>query len=159
MRSLSQQLADAALAPRLRILCVDDDTDILDFYQTILEQQFEVITTMDSEGAPDKIIAYQPDIILLDIQMPRLNGLHLLHLIRLNRRLRGARIVFVSGRNDRETLQKVWRLGASEFVDKPFSPEQLLRKVEDVVRHPEFQRIRKRLDYREVLRREGRITA
>jgi response regulator RpfG family c-di-GMP phosphodiesterase len=67
--------------------------------------------------------------------------------------------VFVSGRNDRETLQKVWRLGASEFVDKPFSPEQLLRKVEDVVRHPEFQRIRKRLDYREVLRREGRITA
>jgi DNA-binding response OmpR family regulator len=155
-RSLSQQLADAAQEPKLRILCVDDDTDLLEYYQTILEQRFEVITTMDSEAAPDKILAYQPDLVLLDIQMPRLNGLHLVYLIRLNRRLRGARIIFVSGRNDRETVQRAWRLGASEFVEKPFTPEQLLRKIDCVVNHPEFTRIRKRLDYREVLRREGR---
>jgi two-component system alkaline phosphatase synthesis response regulator PhoP len=149
-------LADAAQEPKLRILCVDDDTDLLEYYQTILEQRFEVITTMDSEAAPDKILAYQPDLVLLDIQMPRLNGLHLVYLIRLNRRLRGARIIFVSGRNDRETVQRAWRLGASEFVEKPFTPEQLLRKIDCVVNHPEFTRIRKRLDYREVLRREGR---
>jgi DNA-binding response OmpR family regulator len=145
-----------SVAGRLRLLCIDDDMDLLGLYDSILSKYYEVITTIDSEAAPEKIIAYQPDVILLDVQMPRLNGIHLMHLIRLNRRLKGARIVYVSGLNDRETIQQLWRLGASEFIEKPFTAEILLRKLDNVVRHPDFQQSRKRLDYREVCRREGR---
>jgi DNA-binding response OmpR family regulator len=154
-RPLTEQLVAKAAEPRVRILAVDDDADVLNFTKTILAEDYEIITTPDSESAPDKIIAYQPDVLLLDIQMPKLNGFHLSHLIRLNRRLRGARIIFVSSRSDRASLETAFTLGASEYLEKPFTPEQLKRKLRDVTTGPDFQRAKKRIDYREILRRES----
>jgi DNA-binding response OmpR family regulator len=153
-RPLTEQLTAKAAEPRVRILAVDDDADVLNFTRTILADDYEVITTHDSESAPDKIIAYQPDILLLDIQMPKLNGFHLSHLIRLNRRLRGAKIIFVSSRSDPASLETAFNLGASEYLEKPFTPEQLKRKLRDVTAKHDFQRSKKRIEYREILRRE-----
>lgn len=157
-RPLTEQLAAHAAHPRVRILAVDDDSDVLNFTKTILAEDYEVITTLDSESAPDKIIAYQPDILLLDIQMPKLNGFHLSHLIRLNRRLRGAKIIFVSSRSDRIAMETAFDLGASEYLEKPFTPEQLKRKLRDVTAKPDFARSKKRIEYREILRREGPVS-
>lgn len=156
-RSLTEQLAEAAAPPRVRVLAVDDDRDTVEFMRSLLREEYEFVGTTDSLEAPDKIIAYQPDILLLDINMPRLNGFHLSRLIRLNRRLRGAKVVFVSSRSDRESVEQAFKLGATEFIEKPFTPEQLRRKLQDVTRRPDFQRIKKRVDYREVMRREGEI--
>ncbi len=157
-KTLSERFAEVAAEPRLRVLAVDDDLDITNYVRICLQSEFEVIGTTDSESAPDKIIAYQPDILLLDIMMPRLNGFHLSYLIRLNKRLKGAKIIFVSSRNDREAVEQAFRLGASDFLEKPFSPEQLRRKILDVTRRPDFHRSKKRISFSEVMRREG-ITA
>ena len=154
-RPLTEQLQAQAAEPRVRVLAVDDDMDVLNFTRTILNEEYEMIITSDSEQAPDKIIAYQPDILLLDIQMPRLNGFHLSHLIRLNRRLRGSKVIYVSSRNDKPTIEKAFALGASDYIEKPFTPDQLRRKIRDVISKPDFQRIKKRLDFREIIRREG----
>jgi two-component system cell cycle response regulator len=154
-RTLSEQMAAAAADPRIRILIVDDDRDTVNYMRSVLQDEYEVVGTVESEDAPDKIIAYQPDILLLDIVMPRLNGFHLSQLIRLNRRLRGAKVIFVSSRSDRESVERAFQLGASDFLEKPFTPEQLRRKITEVVRQPGFQRGKKRIDYREILRREG----
>lgn len=154
-RPLTEQMVARTNEPKVRVLVVDDETDILKFTQAVLAEEYEVILAADSETAPDKIIAYQPDILLLDVQMPKLNGFHLSHLIRLNRRLRGAKIIFVSSRSDRASIETAFNLGASEYVEKPFSPEQLKRKLREVVTKPDFQRLKKRIDYREILRREG----
>jgi DNA-binding response OmpR family regulator len=154
-RTLSEQLQDVASEPRLRLLVVDDDLDIVTYMQSLLQPEFEVITTTESENALDKILAYQPDILILDIMMPKLSGFHLSHLIRLNKRLRGAKVIFCSSRIDREYVEQAFRLGASEFLEKPFTPEQLRRKIFEVTRKPDFQRIRKRISYSEVMRREG----
>lgn len=153
-RPLTEQINRQAES-KVRILAVDDDSDILNFTKTILAEDYEIIVTADSETAPDKIIAYQPDVLLLDIQMPKLNGFHLSHLIRLNRRLRGAKIIFVSSRADKANVEQAYSLGASEFVEKPFTPEQLRRKIKEVISREDFQRIKKRIDYREILRREN----
>jgi DNA-binding response OmpR family regulator len=154
-RTLSEQLAAVGAEPRVRVLAVDDDRDMVNYICTVLRDDYEVIATTDSEQAPDKIIAYQPDIILLDIIMPKLNGFHLSHLIRLNRRLRGAKIIFVSSRTGRESVEKAYALGASDYVEKPFTPEQLKRKLLELTRKPGFHRSKKRIDYSEILRREG----
>ncbi len=154
-RPLTEQMAARTGEPKIRVLAVDDDMDILKFTKTILAEEYEVIIAADSENAPDKIIAYQPDVLLLDVQMPKLNGFHLSHLIRLNRRLRGAKIIFVSSRTDRASKETAFNLGASEFVEKPFTPEQLKRKIQDVVSRPDFHRSKKRIDYREIIRRES----
>lgn len=150
---------DGAALRRVRVLIVDDDRDILEYSRSVLEHDFDVIATTDSEAALDKIIAYQPDLLLLDITMPRLSGFHVAQLIRLNRRLRGAKILFVSSHTDRESVERAYRLGASEFVDKPFTPEQLARRVNDIVGRPDFKRARKRLDFAEICRREGSAAA
>lgn len=156
--SLSEQMAQASVEPHVRILVVDDDIDIINYVKTILRNEFEVIGTSDSETAPDKIMAYQPDILLLDIIMPKLSGFHLANLIRINKRLRGAKIVFLSTHLDPESIEKAYELGATDFIEKPFSPDQLRNKLHEIVKKPDFQRMRKRLDYREVLRREGEPT-
>ncbi|PKO19548.1 hypothetical protein CVU37_03715 [candidate division BRC1 bacterium HGW-BRC1-1] len=157
-RTLSEQLADAAAEPRVRILAVDDDADTVEFIGSLLRPDYEFIGTIDSTSAPDKIIAYQPDVLLLDINMPHLNGFHLSHLIRLNKRLKGAKVIFVSSRSDRESVEQAFRLGACEFIEKPFTPDQLRRKILEVIQRPDFQRNKKRVDYRELQRREGEIT-
>lgn len=151
----SQERKERLAEPKIRVLIVDDDPDILGFARSVLEQDFEVITTTDSEASLDKIVAYQPDLLLLDITMPRLNGFHLAHLIRLNRRLRGSRIIFISSHTDRDSVERAFYLGASEFVEKPFTPEQLMRKVQDITSRPDFHRSRKRIDFREIQRRES----
>lgn len=140
---------------RLRVLAVDDDPDILDYMRVCLQDDYEIITTIDGEAAPDKIIAYQPDILLLDIIMPKLNGFHLAYLIRLNKRLRGAKVIYVSSRSDRESIEKAFRLGASEYIEKPFTPDQLRRRLAEVTRKPDFHLMKKRIPYAEVQRREG----
>jgi two-component system response regulator protein BraR/BceR len=137
---------------------VDDDADTVEFIGSLLRPDYEFIGTIDSTSAPDKIIAYQPDVLLLDINMPHLNGFHLSHLIRLNKRLKGAKVIFVSSRSDRESVEQAFRLGACEFIEKPFTPDQLRRKILEVIQRPDFQRNKKRVDYRELQRREGEIT-
>lgn len=142
---------------RVRIMIVDDDRDVVNYVKSILREDYEVIGLCQSEQAPEKIVAYQPDILLLDIVMPTLNGFHLSHLIRIDRRLRGSKIIFVSSRSDHEAVQKAFALGASEYVEKPFTPEQLRRKLLSVTRQPDFVCRRKRLTYAEILRREGEL--
>ena len=156
-RTLSEQLAEAAAEPRIRILAVDDDPDTVELIGSLLRPEYEFIGTVDSTSAPDKIIAYQPDVLLLDINMPHLNGFHLSNLIRLNRRLKGAKVIFVSSRSDRESVEQAFRLGACEFIEKPFTADQLRRKILEVIQRPDFHRNKKRVDYREVQRREGEI--
>lgn len=162
----SEQLSDAgrehrnttpSVSRRVRIMIVDDDVDVVNYVKSILREDYEIIGVADSELAPEKIINYQPDIILLDIMMPKLNGFHLSHLIRINRRLRGSKIIFVSSRTDHEAVSKAFSLGATDYLEKPFTPEQLRRKIMAVTQQPDFICPKKRVNYMEILRREGEL--
>lgn len=146
-----------ATSRRVRIMIIDDDVDVVNYVKSILREDYEIIGVSDSELAPEKIIAYQPDILLLDIMMPKLNGFHLSHLLRINRHLRGSKIIFVSSRADHEAVAKAFTLGASDYLEKPFTPEQLRRKILAVTQQPDFVAPKKRLNYMEILRREGEL--
>ena len=155
-RTLTEQLTDAAEA-RVRVLVVDDDADTVALARSVLADEFEVIGLTDSELAPDKIIAYQPDILLLDVVMPRLNGVHLAHLIRLNRRLRGAKVLFMASPETAAAHGLAPRSTLGEVIGKPFVAEQVRHKIQEIIGRPDFRRIKKRVDFREVLRREGEV--
>ncbi|MCX7624744.1 MAG: response regulator [Candidatus Sumerlaeaceae bacterium] len=142
---------------RVRVMIVDDDVDVVNYVKSILREDYEIIGVADSELAPEKIVNYQPDIILLDIMMPKLNGFHLSHLIRINRRLRGSKIIFVSSRTDHEAISKAFSLGATDYLEKPFTPEQLRRKILAVTQQADFICPKKRINYMEILRREGEL--
>jgi DNA-binding response OmpR family regulator len=150
-RPLTEQLARAAGEPRPRVLLVMNSPDLLKAYHRILHRKFEVINLRDPEQAPEKIIAYQPDILVLDSSMATLSGIHLALLTKLNHRLRVPHLVMIVDSD--EARSRALASGA-KVVRKPLSDEALEGCLQEIVSSQEFALQKKRVNFREILRRE-----
>ena len=118
-----------------RVLIVEDDAGIADFLQLELEHEgFEVRHAADGRKALDLFESDAPDIVLLDIMLPKLNGLEVLRRIRKTSRLP---VIMLTARGD--TLDKVSGLdsGADDYLAKPFEIEELLARMRVVMRRNE----------------------
>ncbi len=112
------------------ILCVDDDKQIRDLIQSHLEAKgYRVITSSDGWDCLREIIVKKPDLILMDVNMPKLDGLNTLDMLKMTRIDNHIPIILVSGEGDRETITKAAKLGADDFLVKPFSFEELAARV------------------------------
>ena len=112
------------------VLVVDDDRQMRSMLQVILESEAYVVdTASDGLIALDKIIHQQamPEVILLDVVMPRMNGLQLIEVLRLHEEVRLDSIIVLSG--DMDALQQAGRLGIRNCLEKPFDLEMLLELV------------------------------
>jgi len=137
-----------------RIMIIDDDSDVISFMLAVLHEQFEIFGVRDPISAIYKIIRYQPDLIMLDIAMPRLSGYQLSQLLRLNRNLRAIKILFVSSKDSPQEIAYAKKLGGVDYLVKPFDGEQLLRKVNAIVDAPDFIVREKALSFEEIRRAE-----
>jgi two-component system OmpR family response regulator len=121
------------MAESRRILVIDDDPDI----RTVLARYFgdaghEVRTAPDGRQGLDEVRAWSPDIVLLDLEMPAMNGLDVLRHIGADHA--GVPVVAFSGHAVAEQLgSDARRLGAREFLVKPFGLEQLAQVVDDAL--------------------------
>ena len=138
LRSRYQALADQPEArqpgPR-KVMVVDDAPSELRLMESILRSVgHEVLAYGDGEGLEDRVAAERPDVLLLDILLPKRNGYEILRALKKDERTRRTPVVVVTAR-DQES-DRVWsRLhGAAEYVMKPFTPEQLLAAVEKLAR-------------------------
>lgn len=114
------------------ILLVDDEEDILDIMESILEPlQLNVAKASDGLTAFKEASETEFDLIVSDLNMPKLDGLAFLE------KLRTANIktpiIFVTGYGDRQKVYKAWKLGASDFLDKPFKEDVFLQAVKAVL--------------------------
>ena len=119
----------------MRVLIVEDDSGIADFLQLELEHEgFEVLHAEDGRRALELFENVAPDIILLDIMLPKLNGLEVLRRIRKTSRVP---VIMLTARGD--TLDKVSGLdsGADDYLAKPFEIEELLARMRAVMRRNE----------------------
>ena len=119
----------------MRVLIVEDDSGIADFLQLELEHEgFEVLHAEDGRKALELFESGSPDIILLDIMLPKLNGLEVLRRIRKTSRVP---VIMLTARGD--TLDKVSGLdsGADDYLAKPFEIEELLARMRAVMRRNE----------------------
>jgi DNA-binding response OmpR family regulator len=137
-----------------RIMIIDDDTDIITFMSAVLRSYFEVFGVSDPVSAIYKIIRYQPDLLILDIAMPRLSGYQLSQLLRLNRNLRAIKILFASSKDSPSEIAYAKKLGAAGYLTKPFGGEDLLRQVTEIVDAPDFIIREKALRFEEILEAE-----
>ena len=89
----------------------------------------DVLTYLDGEQLEEKIVKERPDVVLLDIVMPKRNGFEVLRSLRRDERIKQTRVVVVSSKN--QESDRVWgmRQGADEYLPKPFTSEQLLTIV------------------------------
>jgi DNA-binding response OmpR family regulator len=112
------------------ILIVDDELDVIIPIQFLMEQQgYSVMTAQRGEDALDLIYQYKPDLVLLDIMLPGIDGWQVCEIVRLNPNYRDIKIIFLTARGRKEEIAKGLALGADDYITKPFSNAQLVAKV------------------------------
>ena len=117
---------------KYRLLVVDDEIRILNFLRSNLKALgYEVVTASNGLEALEQFHATQPDLILLDILMPKMNGLDVLKEIRGFSRVP---VIFLSAKgNERDNIAGL-DMGADDYIAKPFSPDELVSRIEAVMR-------------------------
>jgi two-component system, OmpR family, alkaline phosphatase synthesis response regulator PhoP len=117
-----------------KILLVDDEKDIVEFLQYNLKQQgFEVITAYDGVEALTKLTE-NPDLIILDIMMPRMDGLEVCRRIRDIQTFKNVPIIFLTAKSSEKDEVEGLELGASDYISKPISPTKLIARVNSNLR-------------------------
>lgn len=148
-----------------RMLVVDDDADVRMVIEVALEGH-QCIFAEDGVEALDVLTREQVDAVILDVMMPRLDGIDTLRTIRRDSRLKDLPVVMLTARVAEDDHLKGFRSGADAYLTKPFDPDALCEVVEEVRRMPaeERQRIRddekaKALLLRQIERRFEGVTS
>jgi DNA-binding response OmpR family regulator len=121
--------AEAAPSLRPRVIVVDDDTDLLKFLTVVLEKEFEITTAQNGVEAVEKVVLYQPDLIVLDAMLPKMSGYQLCSSLRHNQNFAATPIVFISAKSTPRDQEYCRRLGANDFIPKPFDPLALKERL------------------------------
>lgn len=113
------------------VLIVDDDDMMLQMAETILKKytQYNIIRANSGLQCIDRVQQEKIDLILLDIQMPGLNGLKTLELIRKRDDGKNLPVIFLTAASDRETVVQAGMLKATNYIKKPFLPQDLVDRV------------------------------
>lgn len=122
--------------PLRKILVVEDEPSIRDGIKDTLElEDYEVMTASDGQEGLKLALSSDPDLVLLDVMMPKLSGFDVLRKLRENR-IRGG-IIMLTAKKAEEDKVRGLKLGADDYVTKPFSVVELLARVQAVLRRTE----------------------
>ncbi len=117
------------------ILVVDDDSIILQLIKDILEPEgYTVTLAADGVAGMDLLRETKPDMVLLDIMMPGPDGYQVLESIR---QYSNVPVIMITGKRDEDSLEQAMRLGADDYVRKPFRPSELVARVHAKLRRAE----------------------
>jgi DNA-binding response OmpR family regulator len=113
-----------------RVVVADDDPDIVDILKFNLEAAgYEVLTASDGEAARDLILEEVPDLVVLDIMMPKMDGLEVLTIIKGQPKTRTIPVVMLTAKTSDNDLWQGWDAGADYYITKPFDLDELLRFI------------------------------
>ncbi len=120
-----------------RILIVDDNEQNLDIYEAVLkEQHYGVTKARDGIEAIDRFEKYQPDLLIVDLMMPRLNGLDFCAHLRRSPHGRTVPILVLTGLDEPAARQKALQNGANDFLAKPFQNAVLFEHIRALLDKP-----------------------
>jgi DNA-binding response OmpR family regulator len=120
-----------------RILIADDEPNIVASLEFLMRKcDYEVCVARDGDEALQLAEAFRPDLVLLDVMMPRRSGFEVCRLLRENPALRAIRIVMLSARGRDVEVGKGLALGADAYVTKPFSTKELVATVRELLPQP-----------------------
>lgn len=117
-----------------RILIVDDDEHIVGFLTLSLKRQgYDVLSAKDGEEGLAAARVNKPDLIILDLAMPRMNGYQVCQAIRADKEIAGTKIVITSGKNYPVDLKAANVVGADRYLVKPFIFPELLKTIDSLL--------------------------
>ena len=114
----------------MKILIADDEESIIEVVKIYLEKEgYSVLTALDGDTALELEIAEKPDLLILDIMLPKMSGLELCRAIE-----REVPVIFLTAKTSEEDKIAGFALGADDYITKPFSPRELIARVKAVMR-------------------------
>jgi DNA-binding response OmpR family regulator len=117
-----------------KILVVDDEPNIVLSLEFLMKQAgFQVRTASDGEAALAAITAEPPDLVLLDVMMPRKNGYEVCQAIRANPEWANLRIIMLTAKGREVEREKGLALGADDYITKPFSTQEVVERVRELL--------------------------
>ncbi|HSK13344.1 MAG TPA: response regulator transcription factor [Phnomibacter sp.] len=123
------------MEPKAKILFADDEADILDIISYNLEKEgYEVIQAKDGQQALDLCKAHRPDLIILDIMMPKKTGIEVCNTLRQLPDHKETPIVMLTALNDETSHIKGLDSGADDYISKPISPKVLISRINALLR-------------------------
>lgn len=114
-----------------KILVVDDEPPIVRLMEFILARHgHQMLTAVNGEEALEMIHEHAPDLILLDIMMPRIDGYEVARTLRADPKFADLPIIMLSAKAQEEDIQRGMEVGVDEYITKPFSPPHLVHVVD-----------------------------
>lgn len=118
----------------LKVLIVDDDPNILMSLEFLMRKSgYTVFIARNGKEALELLDTNVPDITLLDIMMPDVDGYEICKYVKKSKTLKACKIVFISAKTRETDIQKGYDAGADLYITKPFSTRQLMQKIQELV--------------------------
>ncbi len=117
-----------------KILIVDDEPNIvMSLEYTFKKNNYEVFIARDGQEALEILKVQQPDIIILDVMMPMVDGFATLEQIKKDKRLQHCKVIFLSAKNKEKDIERGLSLGADLYMTKPFSVKKLVEQTNELL--------------------------
>jgi CheY-like chemotaxis protein len=119
-----------------KVLIVDDEPNVRRLSRKILNNTFDVVEAEDGKQAIEIAVTQQPDVILMDMMMPRMDGLSACHAIKKDPTTKSIPVIMVTAIGFELNIKLSQQMGATGYVTKPFSSQDLLDKIGEVLLTP-----------------------
>jgi len=118
-----------------KVLVVDDERDVTELVAYHLRSKgFQVETLNDPNGSIGAARSMQPDLVILDVMMPDLNGIQICRMLRVDPKLSRVPVIFLTAKAEQGDRIQGLEIGADDYVCKPFSPKELMLRVQSILR-------------------------
>lgn len=139
------------MSDKQTILVVDDEQDLLDLIEYNLKKEgFDVLKAEDGQEGIEVAREHSPDLILLDIMMPKMDGLEAVEVIRDDDKLGRIPIIFLTARGDEKTEVEGLNKGGDDYITKPISTTKLISRIKAVLRRYEETEEPNRIDVHDI---------
>ena len=116
-----------------RILIAEDNALVNKVLQLVLKPRYEIIPALDGKQAVDMTVAQMPDLVLMDMIMPKINGFQATRLIRQHPKTHSIPIIALTGLTSSEEQNECFQSGCNEYIAKPFKAEDLVPCIEKLL--------------------------
>ena len=120
--------------PRKKILLVDDSNTVLMMERMVLSRgPYDFVTARNGEEAVTTALMEQPDLILLDVMMPKMDGFEALRRIRAQEQTKDTPVIMVTTRGEADNIETGFKAGCNDYVTKPIDNVMLLSKIQNLI--------------------------
>lgn len=118
-----------------KILIVDDEPRNIKLLKAVLDpKEYECVSVKNGQEALEKLKSYTPDVMMVDVMMPVMDGFELTRKIKSNSATKNIPVILVTALSDRDTRLQGMEAGAEEFINKPFVKEELMMRLRNLFR-------------------------